>query len=129
MNSLLNALDNLSTLLGTAQSPVVAGRIRRIIVGLLHNNEFDLSRNDPNHPYTRFGARNNATGNFNRLHQAVQEIVSDGNNDLQPCVNLMFESTSSDTGDSVYLVLRRYRNYVHTIIEDSSDSDSDSDSS
>ena len=125
MNSLLNALDSLSTTLGSVETPVLAGRMRRFLITLLHDNEFTLSRNDPNHPYTRFAKNNDSEGNRQRLFQAIQEFVEDGNSDLRPCLNLMFEVPGHEAYDNIDFILRRYRRYSAST-EDSSDGDSDS---
>ena len=126
MNALLNALEELYDAVERVESHDYATRIRRFLIPLLHKDETNLSHNDPNSPYTRFAARGDAEGNRLRLFQALQEAINeeDSDHELQACVDLMFETPSTEAYTKTTTLLRRYLSYVDAIRGDS-DSDSD----
>lgn len=129
MNNLLNALEGLYDSIVAIENHDRATRVRRWLIELLHNEEFNISYEDPNHPYSRFAKHGDAEGNRLRLFQSVQEKIDDDNDDLQPCVNMMFETPSTDQYNAVLRVLRKYKIHADAMRgSDSSDSDN-SDSS
>ena len=126
INRLHNALDEVYDAVKTIENDDCATRIRRFLVGLLHKEETNFSHNDPNHPYTRFAARGDGEGNRLRLFQAVQELITEDEEDLQPAVDMMFETPDTEPYNKVQTLLRRYMSYADSRrSSDSSDSDSD----
>ena len=125
MNVLLNALEELYDTIQRIESHDYATRIRSILIDLLHKHEFNTPQSDPNHPYSRFAARDDAEGNRLRLFQAVQEKVHE-DEELQATIDLMFETPSTDQYEATVKVLRKYMRYANEHRSaDSSDSDSD----
>ena len=125
MNNLLNALEVLYESIVTIENHGYATRIRGFLVKLLHDEEFNISYEDPNHPYSRFAKHGDAEGNRLRLFQAVQEKIDEDNEDLQPCVNMMFETPSTDLYNAVLRVLRKYKIHADAMRgSDSENSDS-----
>lgn len=126
MNRLLNALEDLYDTIKTVENDDYAVRIRSFLIDLLHREEYNLDHSDPNHPYLRFAARGDTEGNRLRLFQALQEKVNDQESDheLQPCVDLMFETPDTDAYNKTQTVLRRYMAYADSHRDSSSDSDS-----
>ena len=130
INNLVDALETLYDRLVAIENDDHATRIRGFLIGLLHTDEFSLSNTDPNHPYTRFAKRNDIEGNRQRLFQAMQELITDTNSELQHCIDLMFDSPSSEPcTTAVTDILQKYRSYVVAQNGDATDSDSDSVSS
>lgn len=127
MNRLLNAIEDLYDTIKTVENDDYATRIRRFLVTLLHNEEFNLGHADPNSPYTRFATSDDTEGNRLRLFQALQEVINekDEDHELQACVDLMFETPGTDAYTKATAVLRRYLAYVNAIRSSDSDSDSD----
>lgn len=127
MNALLNALEELYDAVERVESHDYATRIRSILVDLLHKHESNTPQSDPNHPYSRFAARDDGEGNRLRLFQAVQEKINeDEHEELQATIDLMFETPSTDQYEATVKVLRKYMRYVNEHrSDDSSDSDSD----
>ncbi len=107
-------------------------RVKRHLIALLHDGERTLSRTDPNHPYTRFGAAGSLSGNLRRLGRAFNEILDrdTAEEDLRPVIRLMFDEDEPQESKTCE-VLRRYREYVTrqasgaSSSDDSSDDDSD----
>jgi hypothetical protein len=129
MNNLVNALETLYDDIVTIENHGCATRIRGFLVTLLHKDEFNLSHSDPNHPYTRFAKCGDAEGNRLRLFQAVQELLDEANSDLQPAVDMMFETPGTEQYTAVTNLLRKYKVYAEAQTGSNSDSDGDSDSS
>jgi hypothetical protein len=127
MNRLLNALEDLYDNLKAIENDDYAVRIRSFLVTLLHTDEFNLSESDPNHPYARFAKRGETEGNRLRLFQALQEKVNekDEDHELQPCVDMMFDTPSTDAYSRTQTVLRRYMAYADSIRGSDSDTDSE----
>lgn len=127
MNRLLNALEDLYDTIKTVENDDYAVRIRSFLIDLLHREEFNLAHSDPNHPYLRFAAPDDTEGNRLRLFQALQEKVNDQESDheLQPCVDLMFETPDTETYTKTQTIMRRYMAYADSHRASSSDSDSD----
>jgi hypothetical protein len=125
MNVLLNALEELYDTIQRIESHDYATRIRSILIDLLHKHEFNTPQSDPNHPYSRFAARDDAEGNRLRLFQAVQEKIHE-DEELQATIDMMFETPSTDQYEATVKVLRKYMRYANEHRSaDSSDSDSD----
>ncbi len=126
MNNLINALEGLYDSIVTIENHNRATRVRGFLVTLLHNEEYNLSHDDPNHPYSRFAKQGDAEGNRLRLFQAVQEFVDEENADLQPTVDMMFETPGTAQYSASTNVLRKYMRYADSHRESDSDSGSDS---
>lgn len=124
MNALLNAMDEVYDAVKAIENDDCATRIRRFLINLLHKDEGNLSYSDPNHPYTRFAARDDADDNRTRLFQAMQECLDEENSDLQAAVDMMFDTPGTAPYTAVQTLLRRYLRYAN---EHRSSSDSDSD--
>ena len=128
MNALLDALDELYDILKSAENENCAMRTRVHLTRILHKDEYDLDQNDPNHPYMRFAAPDDAEDNRLRLFQAMQEAIGgedsddEGDYDLQPCIDLMFERPGTPAYNCMRRILRRYMSYanVHRTASDSS---------
>jgi hypothetical protein len=133
MNALLNALEELHDILKSVENESCATRTRSYLTRLLHKDEFNLDQNDPNHPYMRFAAPDDSEGNRLRLFPAMQEAIGgedsddEGDHDLQPCIDLMFETPDTGPYNKVQRILRRYMRYANEH-RTASDSDLDSDS-
>ena len=127
MNRLLNALEDLYDTIKSVENDEFARRIHSFLIVLLHKDEFNLDHNDPNHPYTRFAARDDGEGNRLRLFQALQEAINEEESDheLQACVDLMFETPDTEAYNKTQTIMRRYMAYADSHRSSSSDSDSD----
>lgn len=126
MNRLINSLEDLYDTIKAVENDDYALRIHSFLISLLHKDEFNLGHNDPNSPYTRFAAHDDAEGNRLRLFQALQEAVNekDEDHELQACVDLMFETPDTAPYSKITTMLRRYLAYVNTIrSSDNSNSD------
>ena len=126
MNRLLNAMDEVSEAITTAEDAAKATRIRAFLITHFHKDETNIQQSDPNHPYQRFAKRGDAEGNRLRLFQAMQECIDEDNSDLQPAVDLMFEVPSTPAYSATTTMLRRYMGYANEHRDgDTTDSDSD----
>lgn len=123
----MNALDDLYDAIKTIETEYRATRIRRFLIVLLHAEEFNLSPIDVNSPYTRFATRNDAEGNRLRLFQALQEKINENDEELQACVDLMFETPDTEPYSKTQVVLQRFKVYADSYRSTDSDTDSDSD--
>ena len=99
----------------------VATRINRYLVNLLHTGDTSNVFNDPNHPFSRFAAHDDAEGNKNRLHQALDECTEDAA--CNPALQLMFDIPSTPCHDAMQVVLTRYMRYANIRRNDSDSSD------
>jgi hypothetical protein len=126
INRLHNALEQVYDAVKTIENDDRATRIRRFLVDLLHKEESNFNFTDPNHPFTRFAKRRETEGNRLRLFQAVQELITEDEEDLQPAVDMMFETPDTAPYSAVQTLLRRYLAYANSR-RAGSDSDSDSD--
>ena len=131
-NRLHTASENLWISLATAFDTDKVVRLKRHALDLLHKDEDTLGTSDPNHPFRRFGAAGDTSGNRSRFRAALREFVeedsedsdADDNSDLSEVVDAMFNSSSTHYSKMTEL-LSKYRDYV--VSEAGSDSDSDSD--
>ena len=133
VNRLHTASENLWISLESAFDTDKVVRVKRCVISLLHGDEMTLPNSDPNHPYRRFGASGDTSGNRSRLRTALRDFAShdsddesddEDNSDCMEVIDAMFNSSSTHYSKLTDF-LSRYRDYV--IAEDGSDSDTDSD--
>jgi hypothetical protein len=127
MNRFLTAQEALQDALAGIESRELAARLTMKIYPLFYISN-DLSTNDPNHPFTRFATPDDREGNRLRLFQAVQDLLGDNDNALQPLVDMMFETPGTEPYTKVNAVLSRFLVYADNMRNNSSDED-DSDNS
>jgi len=131
-NRLHTASENLWISLITAFDTDKVVRLKRHALDLLHKEEDTLGTSDPNHPFRRFGAAGDTSGNRSRFRSALREFVeedsddsdAEDNSDLSEVVDAMFNSSSTHYSKMTEL-LSKYRDYV--VAEAGTDSESDSD--
>ena len=131
VNRLHTASENLWISLQSAFDVDKVVRVKRCVISLLHGDETTLSTTDPNHPYRRFGASGDSSGNRSRLRSALRDFAScdsddsdaEDNSDLIDVVDAMFNSSGTHYS-KVSDLLSKYRDYV--VAEDGTDSDTDS---
>ena len=128
VNRLHTASENLWISLESAFDTDKVVRVKRCVISLLHGEEMTLPNSDPNHPYRRYGASGDSSGNRSRLRSALHDFAShdsddsdaEDNSDLTEVIDAMF-NTSSAHYSKLTEFLSKYRDYV--IAEDGSDSD------
>lgn len=134
VNRLHSASENLWVSLASAFDEDKVVRVKRCAISLLHGDEATLSTTDPDHPYRRFGASSDSSGNRSRFRTALRDFASspdsddsdaEDNSDLMDVVDAMFNSSGSHYSKLTEF-LSRYRDFV--VAEGDSDSgESDSD--
>ena len=133
VNRLHTASENLWISLATAFDTDKVVRLKRHALDLLHKEEDTLGTSDPNHPYRRYGAAGDTSGNRSRFRSALREFVdsaedsedsdTEDNSDLSEVVDAMFNSSSTHYSKLTEL-MSRYRDYV---VAEAGASDSDID--